>query len=226
MIAVRPAYQFQPQERGAAKEAGHTIYFTGRPCKYGHIAMRGTASGTCLECAKRLQKNNAIKKYAKDPLVYKKRYIQNAKILVAKAAEYRAENVEKVKASYKMWIQNNKHKKAANEMRRQSLKIKATPKWLSVDDLKWIDSYYKDASHFKKMFNVDIEVDHIVPLRGKDVCGLHVPWNLCLRTKRDNARKSNKITEEAYLPKQTGVLVAQSALPWNLRKETQNGNCL
>jgi hypothetical protein len=225
-VSGRPAYQFQPQERAAAKEAGHTVYFTGRPCKYGHIAIRGTASGTCLECAKRLQKNTAIKRFAKDPLVYKKRYKQNANILVAKAAEYRAKNPEKVKASAAIWRQNNKHKKAALEMRRQASKIQATPKWLSVDDLKWIDSYYEEASNFKKMFGVDIAVDHIVPLRGKEVCGLHVPWNLCIRTQSDNSKKGNKITDDVYWPTQVGILVTQSALPWNLRKETQNGNFL
>jgi hypothetical protein len=154
-------------------------------------------------------KNYEKEKYAKNPEKYR-----------AVAAKYRAENLEKARESSRKSMRLRKPQRASWQMLRMARKLQATPKWLSEHELSWIKAHYVAA----KENGANLAVDHIVPLRGREVCGLHVPWNLCLRTKSDNSKKHNKLTDEAYLPKQFGILVSESALPWNLRKESNYGN--
>jgi hypothetical protein len=67
----------------------------------------------------------------------------------------------------------------------------ATPKWLGEEDRKSTASMYMLAEKMEKMFGMKYHVDHIVPLRGKNVCGLHVPWNLQILEASLNLAKSN-----------------------------------
>lgn len=61
-------------------------------------------------------------------------------------------------------------------------KINAEPKWVNQDELARIYKNRPDGHH----------VDHIVPLKGKNVCGLHVPWNLQYLPALENIRKKNR----------------------------------
>jgi hypothetical protein len=217
-------WAFKPQERAAAKAAGETMYFTGRPCGKGHLGMRFTSSGTCHECSLLSQKENRLKHHEYRKAKEKARYAKNRQINLDAAKSYREQNPEKVKAANAKSNLKRKPQRAAAEMLRQATKLSATPNWLSKQDLLLIEAYYAAARLHKESIGIVLAVDHIVPLRGKEVCGLHGPWNLCLRTKSDNSKKHNKLTLDAYWPKQTGILSAKSALPWNLKKETQNVN--
>lgn len=86
----------------------------------------------------------------------------------------------------------NKAKQAECEARRRAKKLNATPKWLSKEQLAHITCYYESAKYFSQLFGQQMDVDHIVPLKGKNVSGLHVPWNLQLMTHTGNQLKSNK----------------------------------
>lgn len=66
------------------------------------------------------------------------------------------------------------------------------PNWADRDAIKAI---YRKCAEITKATGIDHEVDHIVPLRGKNVCGLHIHQNLQILTREENARKSNKLLE-------------------------------
>jgi hypothetical protein len=67
-----------------------------------------------------------------------------------------------------------------------------TPKWLSKDDFWMIQQAYEMAELRTKMFGFSWHVDHIIPLRGKKVSGLHTPTNLQVIPASVNASKNNK----------------------------------
>lgn len=83
----------------------------------------------------------------------------------------------------------NKKKWAAYSAKRRAQKSQATPSWA---DVKRVQSYYDVAAFFNEVNGyVKYHVDHIVPLRGKKVCGLHVHTNLRIIFAAENLSKKN-----------------------------------
>ena len=76
-------------------------------------------------------------------------------------------------------------------IRGRKLKKNCQPKWLTKKDLTKIKNIYKKASNKTKKTGIIYVVDHIVPILGKNVSGLHVSWNLRIITKVENDKKSN-----------------------------------
>lgn len=124
------------------------------------------------------------------------------------SSDYYKNNKEKVDDFNRRWAQNNPEKiremskrsqrkrslkglNAANLARRRSRKSNATPSWLSKEDYDGMASVYKLAKKFGDLFGLCYHVDHIVPLNGENVCGLHVPWNLQVLESSLNLSKSN-----------------------------------
>lgn len=105
---------------------------------------------------------------------------------------YREKNKTQVNANQKKWRENNKGKKNADTALRFAVKMQRTPKWLTKEQKQSIKEFYVMAKELEKVFPWKQCVDHIVPLRGKDVCGLHVPWNLQILSAKDNMQKGNR----------------------------------
>ncbi|WP_157694911.1 hypothetical protein [Caballeronia fortuita] len=112
-----------------------------------------------------------------------------AERLLAKDREWRKANWNRVK--------KYKHKCGALQvfhvMQRQAAKLKATPFWSERDK---IVALYTEARRITEETGIEHHVDHIVPLRGKAVCGLHVLANLRVITADQNKRKANKLIAE------------------------------
>lgn len=72
----------------------------------------------------------------------------------------------------------------------------ATPSWLSKEQKSQIRKFYEDANKLKMETGIDHEVDHIVPIRGLVVSGLHVPWNLRVITAEENQKKNRRLLDD------------------------------
>lgn len=95
-------------------------------------------------------------------------------------------------ARNRAWNAKNQHVKTALEGKRRATKLQATPNWLSTFQLKQMADTYAIAAKLTGITGELYHVDHIVPLQGKKVSGLHVPWNLQVIPAKDNLAKSNK----------------------------------
>jgi hypothetical protein len=81
---------------------------------------------------------------------------------------------------------------AMKTRKRKIAKLQRTPFWLNAGQEFEMECIYKYCAALRSM-GFDYEVDHIVPLQGKTVSGLHAPWNLQILTASENASKGNRI---------------------------------
>lgn len=101
-------------------------------------------------------------------------------------------NREKVRAAGLAWAKDNPDRHNAKYARRRSAKLKRTPTWLTNEDHSLIEAKYAMAKWLGEVVGIPYHVDHIVPLQGKLVSGLHTPDNLAVVRATDNLRKHNK----------------------------------
>lgn len=189
-----------PKTRKEAQDSGAKYYFTGEPCKYGHIAPRKT-KGSCVECLK-VEWQEAAEKRADYFREYNKRedvkerkndWYEAHKEQVIQAAATRPLEIKRV--YQKAWKERNTVWVRADTKARRRKHREATPSWLTREQKGQIRELYKIAITMTKTTGEQYVVDHIIPLRSEVVCGLHVPWNLRVITQEENLLKSNKLID-------------------------------
>jgi 5-methylcytosine-specific restriction endonuclease McrA len=108
---------------------------------------------------------------------------------------YKSENKEELAIKKLEWRKSKPGLYAGYCAKRRAKKLKATPPWLTEEQWKQIQEHYNEAARLTNETGIVHEVDHIEPLQGKEVSGLHVPWNLQVLTKKSNQSKGNKTTK-------------------------------
>ena len=162
--------------RKEAKSQGLTRYFTGKPCVHGHVDERKVANKTCVVCS-----HIAVaKSKAKKPEKYNEINQGWAKRNPDKVRAIHLKRNRENPARRNLWTANYRSAKDARQ-----------PPWLNAGHLFEMESIYNYCAALRSA-GLDYHVDHIVPLRGDNVSGLHVPWNLQVITGAENMSKGNR----------------------------------
>lgn len=179
-----------------ARKQGLTHYFTGRPCKYGHVEKRQVSNRGCVRCLSQRSMQWAKSNPSRSQEIRDKWYFENKEKEAARARLWRKNNQDTYKRMIKEWRENNStHYRAYMAkcaMDRAAAKKNRTPSWLSEDDHWLMQEAYDLAALRTDLLGFSWHVDHIVPLRGKEVSGLHTPWNLQVIPGMENRVKSNR----------------------------------
>lgn len=165
--------------RQEAKEQGLNKYFTGKPCKRGHIAERTVGCRSCLGCKKARMRLD----YWASPEKHREYHRQ-----------YEAQPERKAKRSE---AKRSSHGRALGRSyaakRRELVSAQSALTELFNEE---IQAIYKACVSKNKETGIDHHVDHIVPITNNIICGLHVPWNLQIIPAKENLSKGNKLEEE------------------------------
>jgi hypothetical protein len=146
-----------PSSREDAAGTGSLHYFTGSPCKHGHLSPRFVSNCRCIVCNRDSMSKSAQR---------------------ARAKQLQA-------AAYKRYIQTPKGRAASrrSQSSRRAVRGNALPLWQDRSEV----------AEFVGLCPLGWHADHIIPLNGNGVCGLHVLANLQYLPAQENLSKSNKV---------------------------------
>jgi hypothetical protein len=145
----------------------------------------------CRSC--KAQKDKEYRNKAGDSLKEKKRqyYQTNKEDISRKAKEAYLTNSKPAKDRARKWVALNREKHNASCMERHVLKMSRRPEWARELTLLACQEAYDKAKRLSEMTGVPYDVDHIVPLRGETVCGLHIYNNLQVIPASQNRSKKH-----------------------------------
>jgi 5-methylcytosine-specific restriction endonuclease McrA len=115
-----------------------------------------------------------------------------------RAADY-IRNAEKIKARVSAYGKANPDKERERSARRYAAKLQRTLT-LTKDQKTALKAIYSFAEWVSKKTGSQHHVDHIVPLKGENMSGLHVPWNLRVISAKENLMKKNKVDDSISMP--------------------------
>ena len=128
----------------------------------------------------------------------------NADVIKARSKQWYADNTDKAKAYHSVRYYDKPYaalkeadpdyvaKAVARNAVYRARRLQATPSWLNKSQVDQMKEVYVSCKDVTLETGVEHHVDHIVPLQGDNVCGLHVPWNLRVLEAKENMSKGNK----------------------------------
>lgn len=147
----------------------------------------------CVYCTMESQKKSYPSNIEANRQKAKKYMQENPEIYRKAALKYYHSNREECLLRNKQWASDNPGKIRAKDGKRRAAELASVPLWADLDAIKQI---YKRAVDLTGETGIKYHVDHIVPLQGKLVSGLHVENNLRVITATENMSKSNKFIED------------------------------
>jgi hypothetical protein len=185
------SYSKDQTARQLAQALGLKRYFTGKPCPYGHISERSTVDGSCFGCrqTKRVRQSTNPEYLDKQRARARRWRENNLARHKAKLHKWRSENGNHVRVYIQRWRANN-----PDLVRARFAEYRA-----ALSNPTWANR--KELSNIYAACPPGMQVDHIVPLKGRTVegykiSGLHVPWNLQFLPAAENFRKKNQMRLE------------------------------
>lgn len=200
----------QPEviSRAEATARGLKRYFTGIPCKRGHVAERAVINASCFACASDIAK----KSYQKDPNSRIARRMRNyegnkdaERVKMREAyLKRKADNPDTNRLAYQAhrerriaesreWAKANPERRRAQHVKRKAAKKNAVPAWYGEFD----DFVMREAAGLcalrERMTGYAWQIDHMVPLQAREACGLHCAENIQVIPATVNNSKLNKM---------------------------------
>lgn len=218
--------QIEILTRGQAARLGKEFYYTGKPCKYGHLSLRNMQKGECVECRQNRFNSKEYRSLHKDAQALSAKVWSSKPENKLKRAEQarnrRLSDPEKHRVDEKRYraqpevkIRMQLYKKMHNSKQSTKIKISEYNRYyaaLNPEKYRWANTkryrallqatpiwanLVKIAEIYKNV-PTEMQVDHIVPLQGLNVCGLHVHRNLQYLSKPENSSKRNKFNADEF----------------------------
>lgn len=195
--------------RAEARAKNLSHYFTGKPCKRGHLAERATGTGRCVECNKIIcaqwkSNNQEIKrdldrkyrqankeKVAANSAAW---YLANRELTIQRAGQHAKNNRDAARLRRQGWKDRNPEYATLSEGIRRARKRRAVPPWFGeLDQFVWLEA--ADLVRLRRSATgIDWASDHMIALASDTASGLHV-WNNCqVIPGALNLSKNNKLT--------------------------------